>query len=181
MTIHAFVEGFWPPIVVTVIVVLLVIAGLIPPKLGTAVAGMDAILEIVTGMIGMMHHYYFNGLPTFWTYVGAVMGTLEAIPLGFVIIYVILLWRRGEIRTELQKTIVTYALVAGIGGGIGVVAFGASLINLPPLLNYFLHGAQTTMAHVHLAFPLAYGLPSILMWVVASHYPVALVMGILGT
>nr|WP_245522471.1 nitric-oxide reductase large subunit [Vulcanisaeta distributa] len=166
MTIHAFVEGFWPPIVVTVTVVLLVVAGLIPPKLGTVVAGMDATLEIITGMIGTAHHYYFNGLPTFWMYVGAVMSTLEAIPLGFVIIYVILLWRRGEIRTELQKTIVTYALVAGIGGGIGVVAFGAGLINLP-LLNYFLHDAQTTMAHAHLAFPLAYGLPSIMMWVVA--------------
>ncbi|WP_291998891.1 cbb3-type cytochrome c oxidase subunit I [Caldivirga sp.] len=168
MTIHAFVEGFWPPIVVTVIVVLLVIAGLIPPKLGVVVSGMDATLEIVTGMIGTAHHYYFNGLPTFWMYVGAIISTLEAIPLGFVIIYVILLWRRGEVKTEFQKTLLTYALVAGIGGGIGVVAFGAGLINLP-LLNYFLHDAQTTMAHAHLAFPLAYGLPSILMWIVAYY------------
>ncbi|ABW01134.1 cbb3-type cytochrome c oxidase subunit I [Caldivirga maquilingensis] len=168
MTIHAFVEGFWPPIVITVIVVLLVIAGLIPPRLGIVVTGMDATLEIVTGMIGTAHHYYFNGLPTFWMYVGAVVSTLEAIPLGFVIIYVILLWRRGEVKTEFQKTLLTYALVAGIGGGIGVVAFGAGLINMP-VLNYFLHDVQTTMTHAHLAFPLAYGLPSILMWVVAFY------------
>jgi nitric oxide reductase subunit B len=38
-----------------------------------------------------------------------------------------------------------------------------------PVLNYFLHDAQTTMAHAHLAFPLAYGVPTILMWVV-SYY-----------
>jgi nitric oxide reductase subunit B len=168
MTIHAFVEGFWPPIVVTIVIVLLVIAGLVPPRLGIAVTGLDATTEIVTGMIGTAHHYYFNGLPTFWMYVGAIMSTLEAIPLGFLIVYAILLWRRGEIRTEFQKTLATYALVAGIGGGIGVVAFGAGLINMP-ILNYFLHDAQTTMAHAHLAFPLAYGVPTILMWVV-SYY-----------
>jgi len=168
MTIHAFVEGFWPPIVVTIFIILLVIAGLVPPRLGIAVVGLDATTEILTGMIGTAHHYYFNGLPTFWMYVGAIVSTLEAIPLGFLIIYAILLWRRGEIKTELQKTLATYALVAGIGGGIGVVAFGAGLINMP-VLNYFLHDAQTTMAHAHLAFPLAYGVPTILMWVV-SYY-----------
>ncbi|MFP3045486.1 MAG: cbb3-type cytochrome c oxidase subunit I, partial [Thermocladium sp.] len=168
MTIHAFVEGFWPPIVVTIFIILLVIAGLVPPRLGIAVVGLDATTEILTGMIGTAHHYYFNGLPTFWMYVGAIVSTLEAIPLGFLIIYAILLWRRGEIKTELQKTLAAYALVAGIGGGIGAVAFGAGLINMP-VLNYFLHDAQTTMAHAHLAFPLAYGVPTILMWVV-SYY-----------
>lgn len=166
MTIHAYVEGFWPPIVITIMVTLLVVAGLIPPKLGAAVVGVDAASEIVTGMIGTAHHYYFNGLPTFWMFIGAAVSTLEAIPLGFAIIYVLLLWRRGEVKTEFQKTLVTYAMVAGIGGGVGVVVFGAGLINMP-LLNYYLHDLQTTMAHAHLAFPLAYGVPSILMWVTA--------------
>ncbi|MGC8597750.1 MAG: cbb3-type cytochrome c oxidase subunit I [Thermocladium sp.] len=168
MTIHAFVEGFWPPIVVTIIVVLLVIAGLVPSRLGIAVTGLDATTEIITGMIGTAHHYYFNGLPVFWMYVGAIVSTLEAVPLGFMIIYAILLWRRGEARTEFQKTLITYALVAGIGGGIGAAAFGAGLINIP-MLNYYLHDLQTTMAHAHLAFPLAYGVPTILMWVTAYY------------
>ncbi|MEL9990599.1 MAG: cbb3-type cytochrome c oxidase subunit I [Thermoproteus sp.] len=168
MTIHAYVEGFWPPVVVTVVAVLLLIAGLVPQRLALAVVGLDATSEIITGMIGTAHHYYFNGLPTFWMYVGAVTSVLEAVPLGFMIIYALVIWRRGEVKTEFQKTLVTYALVAGVGGAIGVVVFGAAFINAP-ILNYFLHDAQSTMAHAHVAFPLAYGVPSILMWVVAYY------------
>ncbi|MFP3192708.1 MAG: cbb3-type cytochrome c oxidase subunit I [Thermoproteus sp.] len=141
MTVHAYVEGFWPPIVVTVVAVLLFIAGLVLQRLALAVVGRDATSEIVTGMIGTAHHYYFTGLPTFWMYVGAIVSVLEAVPLGFMIIYAIVIWRRGGAKTELQKTPLTYALVAGIGGGIGVVVFGAAFINAPAL-NYFLHDAR---------------------------------------
>jgi len=48
------------------------------------------------------------------------------------------------------------------------VVFGAAFINAPAL-NCFLHDAQSTMAHAHAAFPLAYGVPSILMWVAAFY------------
>jgi nitric oxide reductase subunit B len=99
-------------------------------------------------------------------YVGAVMSTLEVIPLGFVITHTVVLWRRGEYKTELQKTLLTFVMVAAFGGAIGVVAFGAGLINMP-VVNYYLHGSLT-MVHAHLAVPMAYGVPTMLMWVVAS-------------
>jgi len=99
-------------------------------------------------------------------YVGAVMSTLEVIPLGFLIAYTVVLWRRGEYKTELQKTLLTFVMVAAFGGAIGVVAFGAGLINMP-VVNYYTHGSQATMVHAHLAMPLAYGVPTMLMWVVA--------------
>jgi len=168
ITIHAFVEGFWPPIVITILILLLVITGVIPPALGIMVAGVDAVLEIATGMIGTAHHYYWGGQPTFWLYVGAVFSTLEAIPLGFVIAYAIVLWLRGKLINELQKTIVTFILVAALGGAMGVVAFGAGMINMP-VINYYLHGSQGTMVHAHLSMPMAYGTPTILMWVVAFY------------
>ncbi len=168
ITIHAFVEGFWPAIVIPILIILLVITGLVPPKLGVAVAGLDATLEIATGMIGTAHHYYWGGQPTFWMYLGAAISTLEVLPIGFVIAYAFVLWKKGEIKTELQKTILTFVLVAAFGGAIGVVAFGAGMINMP-VINYYLHGSQSTMVHAHLAMPLAYGVPSILMWVVAFY------------
>jgi len=173
ITIHAFVEGFWPPIVITILILLLVITGVIPPVLGLTVAGVDAVLEIATGMIGTAHHYYWGGQPTFWLYVGAVFSTLEAIPLGFVIAYSILLWLRGRLVNELQKTIVTFILVAALGGAMGVIAFGAGMINMP-VINYYLHGSQGTMVHAHLSMPMAYGTPTILMWVVAFYLAGAL-------
>ncbi|MCE4627864.1 MAG: cbb3-type cytochrome c oxidase subunit I [Desulfurococcales archaeon] len=168
ITIHAFVEGFWPAIVIPILLILLVIAGLVPPKLAVAVAGLDASLEIATGMIGTAHHYYWGGEPTFWMYVGAAISTLEVLPIGFLIAYALVLWKRGEVKTELQKTLLTFVLVAAFGGAIGVVAFGAGLINLP-VVNYYLHGSQATMVHAHLAMPLAYGVPTMLMWVVAFY------------
>jgi len=56
--IHSFVEGFWPAIVIPILLILLVIAGMVPPKMAVAAAGIDATLEIATGMIGTAHHYY---------------------------------------------------------------------------------------------------------------------------
>jgi len=164
--IHAFVEGFWPAIVIPILLILLVIAGMVPPKMAAAAAGIDATLEIVTGMIGTAHHYYWGGQPTLWMYVGAVMSTLEVIPLGFLIAYTVVLWRRGDYKTELQKTLLTFVMVAAFGGAVGVVAFGAGLINMP-VINYFTHGSQGTMVHAHLAMPLAYGVPTMLMWTAA--------------
>jgi nitric oxide reductase subunit B len=168
ITIHSFVEGFWPAIIIPILVALLVVTGMVPPKLGVAVAGVDASLEIASGMIGTAHHYYWGGEPTIWMYVGAVVSTLEVLPIGFLIAYALVLWRRGEIRNELQKTILTFILVAAFGGAVGVVAFGAGLINMP-VVNYYLHGSQGTMVHAHLAMPLAYGVPTMLLWVVAFY------------
>lgn len=168
--IHAFVEGFWPAIIVTIIVTLLIIAGLFPVRLGTALIGLDATADILSGMIGTAHHYYWGGQPQLWLYIGSIVGILEAIAIGFAVIYAILLWLRRDTdaKTEFQKTILIFTLVSAIGGGIGAAAFGGGLLNMP-LLNYYLHDTQVVMAHAHLAFPLAYGLPSIMMWVVIAY------------
>jgi nitric oxide reductase subunit B len=168
ITIHSFVEGFWPAIVIPLLLAIMVVRGLVPPRLAVAVAGMDATLEIATGMIGTAHHYYWGGQPTFWLYLGAVASTLEVIPIGFLIAYAVVLWLRGQVKTELDKTIVTFILVAAFGGAVGVVVFGAGMINMP-IINYYLHGSQGTMVHAHLAMPMAYGVPTMLFWVVAFH------------
>lgn len=168
ITIHSFVEGFWPPIVITILVSLLIIAGLLPVRLGLSIVGVDAILEIATGMIGTAHHYYWGGQPTFWLYVGALFSTLEVIPIGFLIAYSLVIWRRSKLENELQKTLLTFILIAAFGGAVGVVAFGAGMINMP-IINYYIHGSQGTMVHAHLAMPLAYGIPTVLMWVVAFY------------
>ncbi len=166
--VHANVEGFWPGIVIGILVLLLVLQGLLPANLGKAIVTIDAVTEVLTGMIGTAHHYYWTGFPVVWMYIGAVLSILEAIPLGFAMAYVILTsWRnKGQALSQFQKTLITFVLTAGIGGSVGVTVFGAGLINAP-IVNYFTHDLQFTMAHAHLAFPLAYGLPSILMWVVA--------------
>jgi len=100
--LHAYVEGFWPPIVVTVVAVLF-IAGLVPQRLALAVVGLYATSEIITDMIGTAHHYYFTGLPTFWMYVGAIVSVLEAVPLGFMIVYAVVIWRRGGRRQSSRR------------------------------------------------------------------------------
>jgi len=166
--VHANVEGFWPGIVIAVLALLLVLQGLIPAGLAKTVVTIDAVTEVLTGMIGTAHHYYWTGFPVIWMYIGAILSVLEAIPLGMAMGYVILAAKRnkGNNLNQFQKTLITFVLAAGIGGSAGVIVFGAGLINAP-IINYFTHDLQFTMAHAHLAFPLAYGLPTILMWVVA--------------
>ncbi len=164
--IHSYVEGFWPVIVVTIVATLLVVTGLFPVKLAVAIVGADAALETVAGMLGTAHHFYWGGEPLAWMYIGSVASILEAIPLGFLLVYSLLLLRRSQVQNQLQRTTVVFVAVAGVGGGLGAVGLGAGLVNLP-YVNYFLHDLQTTMAHAHASFPLAYGIPSMLMWVVA--------------
>ncbi len=166
--VHANVEGFWPGIVITVLALLLVLQGLIPAGLAKVVVTIDAVTEILTGMIGTAHHYYWTGFPAIWMYIGAILSVLEAVPLGMAMGYVILASRRnkGKNLSSFQQVLINFTLVAGIGASIGVTVFGAGFMNAP-IINYFTHDTQLTMAHAHLAFPLAYGLPTILMWVVA--------------
>ncbi|MEM0173542.1 MAG: nitric-oxide reductase large subunit [Sulfolobaceae archaeon] len=164
--IHAFVEGFWPSIVVPVLLIILVVNGLIPPSLAVIAASIDSTSEIVSGMIGTAHHYYFGGEPVFWMYIGAAASIIEVIPLGFLAYYAILLWRKGEVKNELQKTLLSFLAVTAIGGAaMGAVVDGA-ILNAP-VMNYYLHGLQMTMAHAHFAFPMVWGLTAILMWYTA--------------
>jgi Nitric oxide reductase large subunit len=88
------------------------------------------------------------------------------IPLGFLIAHTVVLWRRGEYKTELQKSLLIFVVVAAFSGAIGVAAFGAGFINMP-VVNYYLHGSQGTMVHAHLAMPMAYGVSAMLIWVMA--------------
>ncbi len=163
--IHSYVEGFWPVIVVTIVATLLVVTGLFPVKLAVAIVGADAALEVVSGMLGTAHHFYWGGEPLVWMYLGSAASVLEAIPLGFLLIYSLLLLRKSRALNQLQRTMVVFVGVAGVGGGLGAVGLGAGLLNLP-YVNYFLHDLQITMAHAHITFPLAYGIPSMLMWIV---------------
>ena len=93
-------------------------------------------------------------------------GWRNLIPLGFLIAYTVVLWRRGEYETELQKTLPTFVMVAAFGGAIGVVAFGTGLRNMPAV-NYYTQGSHGTMVHADLAMPTAYGVSTMLIWVVA--------------
>lgn len=163
--IHSFVEGFWPSIVIPIVLILMVINNLIPPSLATIVASVDATSEIVSGMIGTAHHYYFGGQPVFWMYIGAASSMLEVVPIIFLVYYAFLLWRRGEVKTEFQKATLTFSFIAAIGGGgLGAIIGGGAVLNAP-MINYFVHGLQFTMAHAHSAFPLVWGLTAMLMWV----------------
>ena len=167
--IHSYVEGFWPSIVVPVILILLVVNDLVPPNLAVIAASVDSTSEIISGMIGTAHHYYFGGEPVFWMYIGASAAMLEVVPILFLSYYAILLWRRGEVKTEFQKTLVLAVLVSGlVGGFVGAIIGGAAILNAP-VINYYVHGLQFTMAHAHFAFPLVWGLTAIVMWVSALY------------
>ena len=78
ITINAFVEGFWPPI----LLILLVVAGL-------------------------------NHLPDVRR--RSIQHPRDP-AIGFLITYTVLLWKRGEAKTDLQRALVRFILVAAFGG-----------------------------------------------------------------
>ncbi|MEM0141647.1 MAG: hypothetical protein QXN66_06415 [Thermoplasmatales archaeon] len=76
----------------------------------------DATADILSVMIGTGHHYYLGGQPPVWLYVGSIVGIMEAIAIGFAVVNAMLHWirRKTDAKTEFQRTLLVFTLVAGI-------------------------------------------------------------------
>ncbi|MFL6563010.1 MAG: cbb3-type cytochrome c oxidase subunit I, partial [Bacillus sp. (in: firmicutes)] len=79
--IHLWVEGIFEVFAVVVIGFLLVQLGLVTKKSTVRQLYFQLILLLGSGVIGIGHHYYYNGSAEVWLALGAVFSALEVIPL----------------------------------------------------------------------------------------------------
>lgn len=79
--IHLWVEGAWELIAAAITAFLLVkITGVEFSKMNKWLYA-EVALVMFTGIIGMGHHYYWIGTPSFWLYWGAAFSALEPVPI----------------------------------------------------------------------------------------------------
>ena len=155
--IHLWVEGIFEVFAVVVIGFLLVQLGLVTKSSTIKALYFQITLLLGSGVIGIGHHFYYNGSAEVWIALGAVFSALEVIPLTLLILeayehYKIV--KDGGIDFPYKSTF-WFLISVGIWNlvGAGVLGF---LINLPAV-SYFEHGQFLTPAHGHGSMMGVYG------------------------
>lgn len=156
--IHLWVEGIFEVFAVVVIGFLMVQLGLVTKKSTVRQLYFQLILLLGGGVLGIGHHYYYNGSAEVWIGLGAVFSALEVIPLTLLILEAYeqyKMMREGGVDFPYKGTfwfLISVAIWNLVGAG--VLGF---LINLPAV-SYFEHGQFLTAAHGHASMMGVYGM-----------------------
>ncbi|ANB61703.1 nitric-oxide reductase large subunit [Anoxybacteroides amylolyticum] len=156
--IHLWVEGIFEVFAVVVIGFLLVQMKLVTKKSTIRALYFQLIILLGSGVIGIGHHYYYNGSAEIWIALGAVFSALEVIPLTLLVLEAYeqyKMMRDGGVDFPYKATfwfLISTAIWNLVGAG--VLGF---LINLPAV-SYFEHGQFLTPTHGHGAMMGVYGM-----------------------
>jgi nitric oxide reductase subunit B len=156
--IHLWVEGIFEVFAVVVIGFLLVQMKLVTKKSTVRALYFQLIILLGSGVIGIGHHYYYNGSAEVWIGLGAVFSALEVIPLTLLVLEAYeqyKMMRDGGMNFPYKATfwfLISTAIWNLVGAG--VLGF---LINLPAV-SYFEHGQFLTPTHGHGAMMGVYGM-----------------------
>ncbi|HYK72797.1 MAG TPA: cbb3-type cytochrome c oxidase subunit I, partial [Pseudoneobacillus sp.] len=156
--IHLWVEGIFEVFAVVVIGFLMVQMGLVTKSSTVKALYFQLILLLGSGVIGIGHHYYYNGSAEAWIGLGAVFSALEVIPLTLLILEAYdqyRMMREGGVDFPYKGTfwfLISVAIWNLVGAG--VLGF---LINLPAV-SFLEHGQFLTPAHGHASMMGVYGM-----------------------
>lgn len=156
--IHLWVEGIFEVFAVVVIGFLMVRMKLVTQQSTVRALLFQFILLLGSGVIGIGHHYYYNGSAEIWIAFGAVFSALEVIPLTLLILEAYEQYKimkeggAGFPYTASFRFLISTAIWNLLGAG--VLGF---LINLPAV-SYFEHGQFLTPTHGHGAMMGVYGM-----------------------
>ncbi|WP_458412821.1 nitric-oxide reductase large subunit [Schinkia sp. CFF1] len=155
--IHLWVEGIFEVFAVVVIGFLLVQLGLVTKNSTVKALYFQITLLLGSGVIGIGHHFYYQGSSEIWIGLGAVFSALEVVPLTLLILEAYSHYKMikdGGIDFPYKSTF-WFLISVGIWNlvGAGVLGF---LINLPAVA-YFEHGQFLTPAHGHGSMMGVYG------------------------
>lgn len=156
--IHLWVEAVFEVFAVVVIGFLMVQLGLVTKKSTVRALYFQLILLLASGVIGIGHHYYYNGSAEAWLGLGAVFSALEVVPLTLLILeaYEQYKMMKAGGKDFPYKGTFWFLISVGIWNlvGAGVLGF---LINLPAV-SFLEHGQFLTPTHGHASMMGVYGM-----------------------
>ncbi len=156
--IHGWVEGDWELILSALLGFILIRTTGIDREIVEKWMYVIVAMTLVTGIIGIGHHYYFIGAPEYWIWLGSIFSALEPIPFIMLIVFAlrILLQRRRE---HPNRAAMLWAIGTPLMAFLGAGLWGF-MITLAPVQR-LAHGTNFTAAHGHLAFFGAYAMVSL--------------------
>ncbi|MCD8914115.1 nitric-oxide reductase large subunit [Staphylococcus simulans] len=159
--VHLWVEGIFEAFAVILIGFLMVDMKLTTIQSTIRALYFQIILLLGTGIVGMGHHYYWQGDHSIWLALGSSFSALEVVPLCLLIWEAYThyrVYKFSKIEFPYKGTFIFLAST-GLWNAIGAGTLGF-LINAPAI-NYFEHGTQWTSAHAHGSMAGVYGMFSI--------------------
>jgi nitric oxide reductase subunit B len=177
--VHLWVEDFLELFTTIMVAYIFVLLGVVRPATATRVVYLDIILYSIGGVIGTMHHVYFNGAPAVHMALGAFFSAMEVIPLVLLTFEAWRFMRLGGVEGELSalgtssvdfphKWAVMFLIAVGFWNFLGAGVFGF-LINLP-IVSYYEIGTQFTANHAHGAMMGVYGMLAIGFFMFVARY-----------
>ena len=151
--VHLWVEGVWELILGALLAFVLIKVTGVDREVIEKWLYVIITMSLITGLIGMGHHYYWIGTPEYWQWWGSIFSALEPIPFFMMTVFAFNMVNRRR-REHPNKAATLWALGTGVMSFLGAGVWGF-LHTLAPV-NYYTHGTQITAAHGHMAFYGAY-------------------------
>ncbi len=159
--IHLWVELTFELFATGVLAFFTVSLGLVSHKAAVRTMFFELFLIMLSGTLGVGHHYWWQGLDQYWIAIGGIFSALEPLPLALLMIEA---WKQ---QRELNKseagfqfnTVFMWLAGSAFLNWIGAGFFGM-VINTPTI-DYYAHGTYLIMPHGHVALLGAFGYLSI--------------------
>ena len=151
--VHLWVEGVWELILGAILAFVLIKVTGVDREIIERWLYVIIAMALITGLIGMGHHYFWIGPGDYWLWLGSLFSALEPIPFFMMVMFAfkMVAQRRHQHGNQIATT---WALGTAVMGFLGAGVWG--FIHTLAPVNYYTHGSQITAAHGHLAFFGAY-------------------------
>ncbi|MEW5908875.1 MAG: cbb3-type cytochrome c oxidase subunit I [Thermodesulfobacteriota bacterium] len=159
--VHTWVEGAFEFFAAAAIVFVMVNLDLVDLKAGLRTVYFTVALALSSGIIGVGHHYYWFGEPSFWLALGSTISALEPVPILLLLAEV---WHNQKVLVKAGAGFPYRYPLMFLMASVGWEFLGAGVMGLSittPVVNYFEHSTYLTVNHGHTALFGTYGLLAI--------------------
>lgn len=154
--IHLWVEGAWEVIAAALYGLLLIRLYNFPRERAAKYVYLEAGLVLFSGILGIGHHYYWIGTPSYWLLLGGIFSALEPVPLMVMVFDAVRMEREHEGQVHANHLARNWIIGSVVLNFVGAGVWG--FIQTLPSANKWTHGTQLTSAHGHVAFYGAFGM-----------------------
>ena len=151
--VHLWVEGVWELIMGAMLAFVLIKTTGVDREIIEKWLYVIIAMSLITGLIGMGHHYYWIGTPEYWQWWGSIFSAMEPIPFFMMVLYTFNMVNQRR-REHPNKVALLWAQGTAVMAFLGAGVWG--FIHTLAPVNYYTHGTQVTAAHGHMAFYGAY-------------------------
>ncbi len=153
--VHLWVEGVWELIMGSILAFVLIKVTGVDREIIEKWLYVIIAMALISGLIGMGHHYFWIGPGEYWLWLGSVFSAIEPLPFFMMVLFAFRMVRNR--RYQHNNDVATlWALGTAVMAFLGAGVWG--FIHTLAPVNYFTHGSQITAAHGHLAFFGAYAM-----------------------